>query len=322
MIQRQLPPLASALLDAFAFLAAIAAVSCGGGSSPGSTTPPPVPTPTPPGGASQSCWLGPGSTGANCGKQSSRLIDSVMTAMDQLLSQKPQLFDRNDTSPAGSDNYRVLDKESYLDGIVGNLHKAGLCAQRDPDDYMYEQIQVKSENGFSENFDVLLGEGYMWHNGAAYRTTCIPASFPVERDVDLPPVGSGCGRPYPPPVHHFNVEVHIRYSDYDLLDSTPIVGPDGAFCQAIGFSDGRAFCPVRQEGSPERSACEAWRVGIAEDTHKPGPTWTRNGQYCTGLESGCDNEPANQYQLRAYRSGTYTACAQNGVCGKVVVTDR
>ncbi len=321
-MQRQLPPLAAALLDAFAVAAAIVAVSCGGGSATSSSTPPPVPTPTPAAGGGQACWLGPGSTGANCGKQSSRLTDFVMAAMDQLLTQKPQLFDRNDTNPAGTDNYRVKDKEAYLDAMVASLQSAGLCAQRDPDDYMYEQIQVKNDNSFSENFDVLLGDGYMWHNGASYRATCMPASFPVERSVDLPPIGSGCGRPYPPAVHDVNVSVHIHFGDYDLLDSTPIVGPDADFCRAIGYTDGRAFCPVRQEGSPERSACEGWRMGLAEDTHLPGPTWRRNEAFCTGPDSGCENEPANQYQLRAYANGRYTACAQNGICGKVQVTDR
>ncbi len=320
MMQRQILPLAAALSSS---IVAVLAVSCAGGSPAGSTPPGSVPTPTPtPATGVQSCRLGAGSTQASCGKQTSRLADSILTAMDKLVADKPQVFDTKDANPKGTENYRVLDKEAYLNGMVAYLQSAGLCAQRDPDDYMYEQIQVKDDNSFSETFDVLLGDGYMWHNGASYRFTCNPASFPVERNTDLPPVGSGCGRPYPPSVHHLNVELHIPYGDYALLDSTPIVGPDSAFCAAIGFTDGRSFCPVRMEGSPERSACEGWRVGNAQDTGRPGPTWTRAGKYCTGQASGCDNEPANQYQLRAYVNGTYMACAQNGACGKVEVTDR
>ncbi|HXY38239.1 MAG TPA: hypothetical protein VEQ10_01130 [Vicinamibacteria bacterium] len=318
-MQRQLPPLAAALL--VSFTAAVVALSCGGGSHSGSTPPDPVPTPTPVGGA-QSCRLGAGNAAASCGKQAPHLTDFVMAAMDRLVTQKPQIFDTKDVSPQGTDNYRVLDKEAYLNGMVANLQSGGLCAQRDPDDYMYEQIQVKNDNSFSEEYDVLLGDGYMWHNGASYRFTCNPASFPVQRSTDLPPVGSGCGRPYPPAVHHFNVEEHIPYGDYALLDSTPIVGPDSDFCKAIGYTDGRSFCPVRQEGSPERSACEAWRVGTAQDTGRSGPTWTHGGKLCTGSGSGCENEPANQYQLRAYQNGTFTACAQNGACGEVQVSDR
>jgi hypothetical protein len=317
MQRRQILQLAAVIAGSFA---AIQAASCSGGSpsNPTPTSPTPTPTPAAGGTSGQSCRLGPGSTTATCGKQSSRLTDYVMAAMEQLLRQKPEIFDRNDEAPpAGWGNYRVLDKEAYLDGMVANLLAAGLCAQRDPDDYNYEQLQVKNQNDFSETFDVLLGAGYMWHNGASYRATCVPASFPVERGNDLPPVGSGCGRPYPPPVHDVSVKVHIRYGDYDLLDSTPIVGPDAAFCSAIGYTDGRAFCPVRMEGSPERSACEAWRTGVAEDTGRPGPTWRRNGAFCSGPDSGCQNAPDNQYGLWAFQSGTYTACAANGVCGTV-----
>ena len=105
-----------------------------------------------------------------------------------------------------------------------------------------------------------------------------------------------------------------------LLDSTPLVGPDGAYCTAMGWTDGRLFCPVRMEGEADRLACENWRVGQAEDTGRPGPTWRRNGRFCTGPQSGCENYAENPYQLVVYASGTYTACAQNGACGELVVT--
>jgi hypothetical protein len=315
MLQRQILPLAAVVV--IASLAALVAVSCGGGGSPASSSPTPAPTaPSPSDGpVGQSCRLGAGNASAACAKQSSRLTDHVMAAMDELLRQKPQLFDRNDANPAGSNSYRVLDKDAYLAGLIASLQAAGLCAQRDPDDYNYEQIQVKSENGFSENFDVLLGVGYMWHNGAAYRATCVPAAFPVERSSELPAIGSGCGRPYPPSLHHIVVGVHLARGSFDVLDSTPIVGPDADYCSAIGFTDGRSLCPVRTEGSPERAACEEWRVGKAEDTGRPGPTWRRDGRLCA--QGGCENEPSNQYLLIAIDAGLYTACAQNGICGQL-----
>ena len=305
-----------------AAFAGLVALSCGGGSPASSTAPSPTPVATTAPGSSTgaSCRLGQGSSAAVCGRSSSRLADYVLAAMDDLIKQSPQLFDKTDEAPpAGSGNYRVVDKQAYLDGLIAGLQAAGLCAQRDPDDASLEQIQAKNENGFSENFDVLLGTGYVWHNGASYRATCVPASFPVERSTELPPVGSGCGRPYPPPVHDFGVKVHIHRVEFDLLDSTPLVGPDAAFCAAIGYSDGRLFCPVRGEGSSERVPCENWRVGNADDTGRPGPTWTRNGRYCTGAASGCENYADNQYQLIAYASGVYQACAQNGACGRVQV---
>lgn len=305
-------------------LAGFVALSCGGG-TPSSSTPAPTPTPSQPAatpsGVAGSCRLGQGSTAAICQRSGSRLADFVLASMDQMLVESPQLFDRTDEAPPiGAGNYRVLDNDGYLNGLIAKLQAAGLCAQRDPDDASLEQIQVKNENGFSENFDVLLGTGYMWHNGASYRATCTPASFPVERSADLPPVGSGCGRPYPPPVHDFGVKVHIHRVEFDLLDSTPIVGADAVFCAAIGYTDGRLFCPVRGENSPERVPCETWRVGVAKDTGRPGPTWTHNGRYCTGPSSGCENYSENQYQLLVYASGTYRACAENGACGEVTVT--
>jgi len=132
-----------------------------------------------------------------------------------------------------------------------------------------------------------------------------------------PPSASGCGDPVPPAISRINVTVHLRGADAWTLDSTPLVGPDPDYCRAIGFTDGRSFCPVRPEGNPERAACEAYVTGIATDTGRPGPTWTFDGHFCTGPASGCANSPDNQYQLLVYKGGTYQACSTSGVCGEV-----
>jgi hypothetical protein len=305
---------------------AFSSLSCGGGSSPSTPTPSatvsPVPTPTPPTGgggvgASSCSSLGNGDVNAECSKGSSRLIDAVLIAMDTLVQTKPQIFDKTQEAGAGTGQYLVLDREAYLNGIVSNLTAAGFCAQRDPDDFNYERIQVKSENGFSENYDVLTGSGYMRRSGI-YRDTCTPASFPVDRG-DAPPAGSGCGKPYPAPISRMNCKVHLHGQEYYSLDSTGIVGPDVAYCAEIGYTDGRSLCPVRMEGSPERGPCEEWRVGYAKDTGRTGPTWTFKGNYCTGKASGCENDPVNQYALLVYTAGTFTVCAQTGSCCNVIV---
>jgi hypothetical protein len=97
------------------------------------------------------------------------------------------------------------------------------------------------------------------------------------------------------------------------LDSTPIVGPNCAYCASVGIPE-QCFCPVRQDGAADRLACENWRVGTAKDTGRPGPTWTREaGSYCTGPASGCENSPDNQYQLQAYAPGRYRVRAESGV---------
>jgi len=140
-----------------------------------------------------------------------------------------------------------------------------------------------------------------------------------EEEPSTPPAGTGCGEPVPPPVTRVKVTTHLRGAGFWTLDSTPLIGPDADYCASIGFTDGRENCPVRPEGHPEREACEAWAVGTALDTARPGPTWRRNGALCTGPASGCENHPENQYLLKAFLAGAYEACARNGTCGELDV---
>jgi hypothetical protein len=128
---------------------------------------------------------------------------------------------------------------------------------------------------------------------------------------------AGCGAPFPPPVARFNVKVLSHQADRYTLDSTPLVGPDAAYCAKVGFPD-RTTCSVRAEGDPQRQACEAAIVGVAEDTGRQGPTWTGNGGACDGTDhagASCVNHSSNQYLLIATGTGTFRACAATGVCG-------
>jgi hypothetical protein len=149
---------------------------------------------------------------------------------------------------------------------------------------------------------------------------------PDEVIVVVGPGGGGggatsgtCGEPFPPPLSRINVKVHSHQADRYVLDATPLVGPDGAYCARIGYPD-RSSCPVRPEGHPERQACEAALVGVAADTGRPGPTWSANGGACDGADHGgasCVNHSGNQYLALAYGAGTFRACAAGGVCGQV-----
>ncbi len=146
---------------------------------------------------------------------------------------------------------------------------------------------------------------------------------------DVPPADSGCGKPYPPPISRFYVKVHYKQHEFWNLDSTPIVGYNQAYCAKIGYTDGRALCPVRTEGARDRVACENWRVGHAKDTGLPGPTWSLMGPggqetYCLAHMLGhdeCRHHPSNPYQLLAQAHGNYKVCTESGVCG-VVYVDR
>jgi hypothetical protein len=315
-VRRNVLPLALAACGIVALLT----LSCGGG-SPSSSTPPttvaPQPTPTPVGGGDPyshlSCPYGKGDVNASCGRGQPSLVNEVEIAMDVLIQQQPQIFDLSDESPAGSRAFRVKDREKYVAGIVGNLRAAGLCSELDPDDAAQQIVRLKNGSDYSVDVDTLTTSGYMKRGNGMYRQTCSPSAFPVDRAADAPPIGSGCGRPYPPPISRFNCKVHIKTNEYYTLDSTPLVGPNPEYCYSIGYEDGRTLCPVRVEGSPDRVACENWRVGKAKDTGRWGPTWTKaDGSYCTGPASGCENHPDNQYSLNTFASGSYTVTAQNG----------
>ena len=151
-------------------------------------------------------------------------------------------------------------------------------------------------------------------------TVPTPAPTPTA-DASIPPASSGCGKPYPPPLAGIAAKIHIRAPEYFTLDSTPLVGPDPVYCRDIGYTDGREFCPVRATHDAEREACEAWIMGNAEDTGKPGPTWSRDYEYwCTTFEaSGCEHNPDNPFSLFVKLGGKYQVCRGEDICGEVVV---
>jgi hypothetical protein len=300
-----------------AALLAVVSLSCGGSAAvtppaslPGTTTTTsPSPTPS----AAAYCPFGQGTDEFDCERTHSQLLQDVEDAMDMLIAQRPQIFNLDDEAAPGTHAYLILDKESYMNGLVSNLQTMGLCAERDIDDPAQETIFAKNTNDFSEEFDVVLSSGHMRRGTGAYRSTCTPASFPVPRPADAPPPGSGCYRPWPPPIQRMNCKLHIRGADYYTLDSTPIV-LDPLYCQHFGFEN--PDCPVRPEGWPDRAACENYRVGTAADTGLPGPTWKRTDgpapTWCTGPDSGCQHGEDSEYQLYVYTSGSFTVQAQTG----------
>jgi hypothetical protein len=273
------------------------------------------------GASSTTCSLGKGDPNAECVKTSgsAKLQLYVETAIDLVVQEKPQLLDLTAEERPSAGTYRVKDVEGFLDAMVTNIRRQGACAERDADTLNYTRVLVKDSNDFSEGFILVSDRGYIQRGPDALVQYCDPASFPVDRTGDVPPAGSGCGKPYPPPIYDFAAKVHITGPGYVTLDSTPQVGPDVVYCMNVGYSDGRAFCPVRAEHSQEREACEAWRVGKAEDTGRYGPTWKFRGQYCTGQASGCANHPDRQFGLLAWENGLYVMCGQNGACGEVTV---
>ena len=169
--------------------------------------------------------------------------------------------------------------------------------------------------------------------GATIPAAPTPSPSPTPEDLAPLPAepgsggGSGgggasasCGAPQPPAISRVNVKVFARQASRVILDATPLVGPNEDYCRQIGFTDGRSMCPVRPAGHPERTACEALRVGSA-DTGRIGPTWSADGHPCRGEGGGasCQNHPDNQYLVFAYGAGTFRACVAGGACGQIAL---
>jgi hypothetical protein len=163
-------------------LAVVAALlgswTCGGSpptTTPLTTLPEPTSAPSPVDPVTASCPLGKGDVDARCGATAVRLLAPVQAAIDALVAHRPELFNKQED--AGGRQYRVLDPDAYLDGIVSELAAAGLCAERTLD---LERVLVKSTNGFSEEWDVITSSRYIRRGTSGYRSTCSPAAFPLD----------------------------------------------------------------------------------------------------------------------------------------------
>jgi hypothetical protein len=127
--------------------------------------------PLPPAGNDPGCTLSY-SFALNCSRENQSLyLAAVLAAVDKVGKDHPEYFDFTDHQP-GTDWYKVLNPDGYTKGIVSNLLAQGLCARWDG-----EEINVKTTNTKSENFDILTAQNYVRLGDGAYRVTCYPAYF-------------------------------------------------------------------------------------------------------------------------------------------------
>lgn len=127
---------------------------------------PPAPLPGPVAG----CSLG-GSREIACGRETQHFLADVEAAIDQLIREQPGIFDVNDVAP-GTNFVKVLDVDRYVQGVVTNLNARGKCAHWDG-----EEMAVKSENRFSDHYDILTAQSYTRRGEGSYRSSCYPAAF-------------------------------------------------------------------------------------------------------------------------------------------------
>lgn len=121
------------------------------------------PAPSPEG-----CRLAP-SVEVACGIPSTRFQGDVEQAIEQVMAQKPQLFDFNQTASGWA---LVKDFPAYYAAVIEALAQKGYCGKFDG-----EEIQVKNSNDFTEHFDINFKDQYIRKGPGIYRGACYPAAF-------------------------------------------------------------------------------------------------------------------------------------------------
>lgn len=134
--------------------------------APAGDEPEATPTPWP---ISAACSPGTGN-GIKCPKTTPVFLADVDDAIDTLAGQHPELFDFSSTR--GAKGWRVLDPIAYHEGVAAILTARGLCAIYDG-----EEIAVKRDNSFSEQYDIHLSTGHIRRGEGSYQATCRPAWF-------------------------------------------------------------------------------------------------------------------------------------------------
>lgn len=128
----------------------------------------PIATPSP--GQVPSCSL-PGSRDVGCGREKPSYLPQVDAAIQKVADEMPNLIDKSDVR-GGNNWYRVLNVDAYVAAVVSKLNAVGLCARWDG-----LEMAVKGENRFSDQYDILAGDGYTRRGDGSYRVTCYPAAF-------------------------------------------------------------------------------------------------------------------------------------------------
>jgi len=112
------------------------------------------------------CSPGPGS-GEDCIEAESCFITAVQDAVRWVIANRPELFDTSGTCEI------VLDEAAYQQAVADRITDQGLCGF--PDTNSVEEVVVKYNNAYSENFDILASTGCARYGPAIYTSTCIPA---------------------------------------------------------------------------------------------------------------------------------------------------
>jgi hypothetical protein len=106
-----------------------------------------------------------------CGDPPPQFLDDVTGAIEQLVRDRPEIFDAG-TKAAGRDWPAVKDFPAYYQGVIEALSRKGYCGRFDG-----EEIAVKRTNEFSEQYDINYQDRYIRLGPGIYRGACYPAAF-------------------------------------------------------------------------------------------------------------------------------------------------
>ncbi len=121
--------------------------------------------------APKDCSVGPGKgTADECHDAPSCYLKTVQKAVNGLVSAHPDWFDF--TGPSGCPVIKNVDQ--FLNAVVANVSADGLCIVRDPN-APGEEVTVKKDNAFSENFDIVSSAGCARSGDPIYTGYCAPA---------------------------------------------------------------------------------------------------------------------------------------------------
>ena len=121
--------------------------------------------PPPPG-----CPL-PSSSEVRCDRPDPRFLGDVDAAIEQVIRQRPELFDFTRTA-RGSGDPAVKDFPGYYAAVIDALAAKGFCGRFDG-----EEIRIKRSNELSEHYDINVSDTYVRRGEGSYRSACYPAAL-------------------------------------------------------------------------------------------------------------------------------------------------
>ena len=129
------------------------------------------PTPAPPLDPTPGCHLAP-SRSLTCTRElPPKYLGDVDRAITKVAAEHPDVFDFNRVQ-TGTDWFKIVDPDRYYVLMVEAMQSYGYCSVYDG-----EELAVKTENGFNEQFDIFAGDGFIRRGEGSYRSTCYPATF-------------------------------------------------------------------------------------------------------------------------------------------------